>query len=91
MASISFLIFKPSHLYILDFSSFRVIINFLGTINNRQKEYRPSSSQVDRRLKEDSGHPLDSEGAGPGGVASIRGGLCPAVDFERLMDGWMNQ
>ena len=21
------------------------------------------------------------------GVASIRGGLCPAVDFERLMDG----
>ena len=56
---------------------------------SRQKEYRPPSSQVDRRYKEDSGNPLDSEGAEPGGVASIRGGLCPAVDFERLMDGWI--
>ena len=39
-------------------------------------------------MEVDSGNPLDSEGAEPGGVASIRGGLCPAVDFERLMDGW---
>ena len=54
---------------------------------SQQREYRPPFSQVDRRPKEDSGSPLDSEGAGPDGVASIRGGLCPAVDFERLMDG----
>ena len=53
---------------------------------SRQKEYRPPSSQVNRRSKEDSGISLDSEGAGPDGVTSIRGGLCPTVDFERLMD-----
>ena len=23
-------------------------------------------------------------------MESIRGGLCPAMDFERLMDGWMD-
>ena len=28
------------------------------------------------------------KGAGPDGVASIRGGLCPAVDFEELINGW---
>ena len=55
----------------------------------RKKEYRPPSNQVDRRSKEDSGSPLDSEGTGPDGVASITGGLYPAVDFERLMDGWI--
>ena len=49
-----------------------------------------NGDQVDRRPKEDSGNPLDSKGAGPDEMTSIRGGLCPALDFERLMDGWID-
>ena len=56
---------------------------------SRQKEYRLPSNQVDRRPKEDSGNRLDSKGAGPDGVASIRGVQGCPVDVERLMDGWM--
>ena len=44
---------------------------------------------MDQRPKEDRRNPLDSKAAGPNGVASIWGGLCPAMNFERLMDGWM--
>lgn len=37
--------------------------------------------------EEDSGNPLESNGAGPDGVSRIRGGLCPAVNYKTY--GWM--
>lgn len=36
--------------------------------------------------EENSGKLLDSDGAGPDGVVNMRGGVCPVVDFYRLMD-----
>ena len=42
-----------------------------------------------RRPNEDNENPLDSKCAGPDGVVSIWRGLYPALDFERLIDRWM--
>lgn len=44
-------------------------------------------NQKTTRPKENSGKPLNSERVGPNVVTNIRGGVRPAVDFQR-MDKW---